>query len=183
MNNKLNKVFKVFVSVLLAVILSVSGVITSFADTIGTENKAKRTIMVYMDGSSSEENNPVCSAMLEEYMNAKFDRNYIRIIIMTGGSMKWHLDSKYLRDQDGNSGTLNEISNEYNQIWEVFGTTDDSEGYLKLLDADGVTGDGADARKSEDELMSNPETLKEFINYARNYAPAERYGLILNDHG
>lgn len=183
MNNKLNKVFKVFFSVLLAVILSVSGVITSFADTIGTGNKAKRTIMVYMDGSSSEENNPVCSAMLEEYMNAKFDRNYIRVIVITGGSMKWHLDSKYLRDQDGNSGTLNEISNEYNQIWEVFGTTDDSEGYLKLLDADGVTGDGANARKSEDELMSNPETLKGFINYARNYAPAERYGLILNDHG
>ena len=183
MNNKLNKVFKVFFSVLLAVILSVSGVITSFADTIGTENKVKRTIMVYMDASFSEQNNPVCSAMLEEYMNAKFDRNYIRIIIMTGGSLKWHLDSKYLRDQDGNSGTLNEISNEYNQIWEVFGTTDDSEGYLKLLDADGVTGDGADARKSEDELMSNPETLKKFINYARNYAPAERYGLILIDHG
>ena len=183
MNNKLNKVFKVFFSVLLAVILSVSGVITSFADTIGTGNKAKRTIMVYMDGSSSEENTPVCSAMLKEYMNAKFDRNYIRVIVITGGSMKWHLDSKYLRDQDGNSGTLNEISSEYNQIWEVFGTTDASEGYLKLLDADGVTGDGADARKSEDELMSNPETLKKFINYARNYAPAERYGLILNDHG
>ena len=183
MNNKLNKVFKVFFSVLLAVILSVSGVITSFAETIDTGNKVKRTIMVYMDGSSSEENTPVCSAMLEEYMNAKFDRNYIRVIVITGGSMKWHLDSKYLRDQDGNSGTLNEISSEYNQIWEVFGTTDDSEGYLKLLDADGVTGDGADARKSEDELMSNPETLKGFINYARSYAPAEKYGLILNDHG
>ena len=59
--------------------------------------------MIYLDGASSEANNPVCSAMIKEYVNAKFDRNKIRIIVMTGGSSKWHLDSKYLRDQDGKS--------------------------------------------------------------------------------
>ena len=148
---------------------------------VGNESKAKRTIMIYLDGASSEANNPVCSAMIKEYVNAKFDRDDIRIIVMTGGSSKWHLDSKYLRDRD--SGTLSEISNEYNQIWEVYGATNDAEGYIKLLDADGVSGDGEGARKSAVELMKNPDTLKGFINFAKNYAPAEKYCLILNDHG
>ena len=150
---------------------------------VGNESKAKRTIMIYLDGASSEANNPVCSAMIKEYVNAKFNRDDLRIIVMTGGSSKWHLDSKYLRDRDGNSGTLSEISNEYNQIWEVYGATNDAEGYIKLLDADGVSGDGEGARKSAVELMKNPDTLKGFINFAKNYAPAEKYCLILNDHG
>ena len=47
-----------------------------------------RTIMIYMDGAASEENKPVCSAMLKEYMESKFDRSSFRIIVMTGGSLK-----------------------------------------------------------------------------------------------
>ena len=31
--------------------------------------------------------------------------------------------------------------------------------------------------------MSNPETLKSFINFCVQYAPAEKYDLILWDHG
>ncbi|MBR3235119.1 MAG: hypothetical protein IKG11_05835 [Atopobiaceae bacterium] len=143
--------------------------------------RAVRTIMIYLDGASSEENTPVCSAMLKEYMASKFDQSQFRIIVMTGGSLKWHLDASYLRDKDGNVGTLTEISSEYNQIWEVHGAKDG--GYLRLLDGDGVSGDGADAKKSEQELMSNPDTLKGFINYAKEKAPAEKYCLILNDHG
>ena len=146
-------------------------------------NEVVRTIMIYLDAASSEENNPVCSAMLKEYMASKFDRSDFRIIVMTGGSLKWHLDAGYLRDQDGNAGTLTEISSEYNQIWEVYGATDDAEGYLRLLDGDGVSGDGADAKPSVDELMSDPETLQQFINYAHGVAPAGKYDLILNDHG
>ena len=142
-----------------------------------------RTIMIYLDGAASEEGNPVCSAMLKEYMASKFDRSDFRIIVMTGGSLKWHLDASYLRDKDGNAGTLTEISSEYNQVWEVYGATDDAEGYLQLLDGDGVSGDGANAKPSADELMSDPDTLQQFINYAHSVAPASKYDLILNDHG
>lgn len=46
-----------------------------------------------------------------------------------------------------------------------------------------MIGDGDDAKKSVDELMSNPKTLKGFINYAKRIAPADKYDLILNDHG
>ena len=150
---------------------------------LGNANEPARTIMIYLDGATSEENTPVCSAMLKEYMASNFNRSDFRIIVMTGGSLKWHLDAKYLRDQDGKSGTLTEISSEYNQIWEVYGAKDGAEGYIKLLDADGVTGDGADPRPSKDELMSDPNTLKGFINFASSYAPADKFDLILNDHG
>ncbi len=92
-------------------------------------DKPARTIMIYMDGSSSEEDKPVCTAMLKEYMASKFDSSQFRIIIMTGGSLKWHLEKECLRDKRGNADTIDEISSEYNQIWEVHGATD-TEGRL-----------------------------------------------------
>ena len=148
---------------------------------LGNDNKPDRTIMIYLDGAASEEKTPVLTAMLKEYMASKFDRSGFRIIVMTGGSLKWHLEASYLRDKDGNPGTLTEISSEYNQVWEVHGANDG--GYLRLLDGDGVSGDGADAKRSEEELMSDPDTLRKFINYAHAIAPAGKYDLILNDHG
>ena len=141
-----------------------------------------RTIMIYLDGASSEENGYACTDMLKEYMAAKFNRSDFRIIVMTGGSLKWHLEASYLRDKDDNPfPPTGEISSEYNQVWEVYGANDGS--YLQLLDGDGVSGDGADAKKSTDEPMSDPNTLQKFINYAYAQAPAGKYDLILNDHG
>ncbi|MBE6466120.1 clostripain-related cysteine peptidase [Denitrobacterium detoxificans] len=160
-----------------------SGLVATEDPSPGDGTKPFRTIMIYLDGASSEENNPVCSAMLKEYMASKFDRSDFRIIVMTGGSLKWHLDASYLRDKNGNAGTLTEISSEYNQIWEVYGATDDAEGYLRLLDGDGVSGDEANAKTSAEELMSDPDTLQQFINYAYSVAPAGKYDLVLNDHG
>ena len=89
-----------------------SGLVATEDPSPGDGSKPFRTIMIYLDGASSEENNPVCSAMLKEYMASKFDRSDFRIIVMTGGSLKWHLDANYLRDKDGNAGTLTEISSE-----------------------------------------------------------------------
>jgi len=176
-----------------AVILGVTASSLAFADngdlvaaeapSLGNNNDPTRTIMIYLDGAASEENGFACTDMLEEYMASKFNRSDFRIIVMTGGSLKWHLDASYLRDKDGNAGTLTEISSEYNQVWEVYGATGNAEGYLRLLDGDGVSGDGDNAKKSKDELMSDPNTLQKFINYAKETSPAGKYDLILNDHG
>ena len=149
--------------------------------TAHADGNPARTIMIYLDGASSEENGYACTDMLKEYMASKFDRSDFRIIVMTGGSLKWHLEASYLRDKDGAADRLAEISSEYNQVWEVYGANDGS--YLRLLDGDGVSGDGADAKKSAEELMSDPVTLQKFINYAHAQAPAGKYDLILNDHG
>ena len=146
------------------------------------ENEPARTIMIYMDGGASEANTGVCSTIIKEYLHASFNQDNFRVIVMTGGSSKWHLESQYLRDKDGGD-TLTGISNEYNQVWEVYGAQGEKEGYLRLLDGDGVSGDGDDAKTSEKELMYDKDTLKNFINYAKQVAPAGKYDLILNDHG
>ena len=146
------------------------------------DSSVTRTIMIYMDGGASEANTGVCSTIIKEYLRASFNRDNFRIIVMTGGSSKWHLESQYLRDKDGGD-TLTGISDEYNQVWEVYGAQGETEGYLRLLDGDGVSGDGGEARTSENELMYEKDTLKNFINYAKQVAPAGKYDLILNDHG
>ena len=144
--------------------------------------KAKRTIMYYEDGCDPETTAGAASANLVEAMNAEFDNEQIRFIVITGGANQWQMESKYLRDQEG--GPIDGISNEYNQIWELTGKADGAEhGYMTLLDGDGVTGDGADARKSEDELMNDPATLTAFIDWVHQRYPAEHYNLMLWDHG
>ena len=149
---------------------------------LAPESDPARTIMIYMDGGNSEANTGVCSTIIKEYLHASFNQDNFRVIVMTGGSSKWHLESQYLRDKDGGE-TLTGISNEYNQVWEVYGAQGETEGYLRLLDGDGVSGDGDDAKTSENELMYDKDTLKNFIGYAKQVAPAGKYDLILNDHG
>ena len=144
--------------------------------------EAKRTIMYYEDGCDPETTAGAASANLVEAMNAEFDNEQIRFIVITGGANQWQMESEYLRDQDGNP--IKEISNEYNQIWELTGKADGEEhGYMTLLDGDGVTGDGDDAKRSEDELMNDPTTLTAFINWVYERYPAEHYNLMFWDHG
>ena len=105
----------------------------------------------------------------------------------------------YLDDSKGG------ISNVYNQIWEAKGIdAADNPGKMVLVDGDGVFGDGADAKRSmirsEDydldeyegfnfdkqgdyEWMNEPEVLEAFINFGVENYPAEKYDLILWDHG
>ncbi|MBQ9042838.1 MAG: hypothetical protein IJ111_08480 [Eggerthellaceae bacterium] len=195
-NGTVARRFLIPLGIMLAMAAVILGVATSpaaFADdgdlaaggspSLDNANEPARTIMIYLDGAASEENGFACTDMLKEYMASKFNRSDFRIIVMTGGSLKWHLDANYLRDEAGNPDTLEEISSEYNQVWEVYPATDNAKGYLQLLDGDGVSGDGANAKKSTDELMSDPNTLQKFINYAYEKAPAGKYDLILNDHG
>ena len=144
--------------------------------------EAKRTIMYYEDGCDPETTAGAASANLVEAMNAEFDNQQIRFIVITGGANQWQMESEYLRDQDGNP--IKEISNEYNQIWELTGKADGEEhGYMTLLDGDGVTGDGPTARKSEDELMNDPTTLTAFIDWVYERYPAKHYNLMFWDHG
>lgn len=144
--------------------------------------EAKRTIMYYEDGCDPETTAGAASANLVEAMNAEFDNEQIRFIVITGGANQWQMESEYLRDQEGNQ--IDEISNEYNQIWELTGKAEGEEhGYMTLLDGDGVTGDGDDAKRSEDELMNDPTTLTAFIDWVYEHYPAKHYNLMFWDHG
>ena len=167
---------------------------------------AKRTIMLYMCGSDLEEDSGMASANLRQILSSDFGNGEdVRFIVMTGGSCQWHLERDYLVFPEGVSvpadavqhGNPNfddevptvednksEISGPYNQIWEAksAGAMSDDAGKLVLLDGDGLNDGRADAEGNE-EWMSDPDTLKNFIDYCETNYPAEKYDLILWDHG
>ena len=129
MNNrsetKRNRLSMTFI-ITLAISISLLGGAAVYAqDDSDPAPKAKRTIMYYEDGCDPETTAGAASANLVEAMNGKFDNEQIRFIVITGGANQWHMDSKYLRDQDGNP--IDEISNEYNQIWELTGRAEGEE--------------------------------------------------------
>lgn len=153
--------------------------------------RAKRTILLYICGADLEESCAMATYNLKQVMNAHFSSDEdVRCLVMTGGSFEWFMDSEYLRDPDGLGLAVSEetgeytISAEYNQLWEAKGADDpDHPSTLTLLDADGITGAPGTAVPSEEELMTDPEVLKAFINYGVMNYPAEKYDLILWDHG
>ena len=190
---------KRFLSTLICILLiaaigasqTVSAASIGSAPTASEGDKAKRTVMLYMCGSNLESESAMATYNLMQILNARFSSDDdVKLLVMTGGSYEWFMDSEYLRDPDGLGLAVSEytdeytISYEYNQLWEARGADDpDHPSTLTLLDADGVTGAPGTAVPSEEELMTDPEVLKTFINYGVAYYPAEKYDLILWDHG
>lgn len=146
--------------------------------------EAERTVLLYACGADLETAYGMATFNLHQILNAKFSaKEKVNVIVMTGGSMQWQLESKYLYDPETGKSP-EQISGEYNQIWEAKGAdAKENPGKLVLLDKDGITGDGEKALPSTKELMSKPETLKAFINYGVKNYPAKKYDLILWDHG
>lgn len=173
----------------------------------GDTGKAKRTIMLYDCGADLETSAAMATYNIEQILKANFSKDDgIRFIVMTGGSNQWQLDKDYLVFPEGNNvpddavagydpqimettdevlDKYSQVSNIYNQVWEAKGLDAvENPGKMVLIDVDGLGAGGeAAAVRSSEELMSNPETLKSFINFCVQYAPAEKYDLILWDHG
>ena len=169
--------------------------------------KARRTIMLYDCGADLETSAAMATYNIEQILKANFSKDEeIRFLIMTGGSNQWQLKKDYLVFPEGNNvpddavaeydlqtgevsdktlDKYSQVSNVYNQVWEARGLdAAEDPGKMVLIDGDGL-GSGGEAAtvKSADELMSDPEVLKSFINFCVQYAPAEKYDLILWDHG
>lgn len=167
---------------------------------------AKRTIMLYDCGSNLETDAGLATYNLLQILESHFSADDdITFLVMTGGSHKWQIDNRKLVFPDGvslpddavveydsvkrqyvdePSDPKSQVSNVYNQIWEAKGAdAEENPGKMVLLDGNGITGDEGDAVKSEKELMSDPATLKAFINYGATNYPADKYDLILWDHG
>lgn len=170
--------------------------------------KYERTILLYDCGADLETNAGMATFNLKQILNANFSKDdKVKFIIMTGGSKTWHLESDYLCDPDNKEPegeSIDKISGVYNQIWEAKGAdASENAGKMVLLDGDGILGDGENAKKAEAsfvyneetyttepeggaenyEWMTEPEVLKAFINYGVESFPAEKYDLILWDHG
>ena len=166
---------------------------------------AKRTIMLYDCGSNLETDAGLATYNLLQILESHFSADDdIKFLVMTGGSHKWQIDADNLVFPEGvslpddavveydsakreyaetPSDSKSQVSNVYNQIWEAKGAdAEENPGKMVLLDGDGIT-KANEAVKSENELMSDPDTLKAFINYGATNYQAEKYDLILWDHG
>ena len=192
----MKSMFKRGLSLLLSLILICSLVQGAAAATVtdsdtGNGDQAKRTIMFYVCGSDLETETGLASFNIKQVLEANFSAAAdVKFIVMTGGSLKWNLESEYLSDPNGLGLSVDEetgeytVSSEYNQIWEAKGAdAAENPGKLVLLDADGITGEDGEAVPAEDEMMGDYTTLQAFINYGAENYPAEKYDLILWDHG
>ena len=192
----MKSMFKRGLSLLLSLILICSLVQGAAAAALneantGSGEQAKRTILFYVCGSDLETESGLASFNIKQVLDANFSADDdVKFIVMTGGSLKWNLESQYLCDPNGLGLSVDEetgeytISSEYNQIWEAKGAdAAENRGKLVLLDADGLTGEDGEAVPAEDELMGEYMTLQAFINYGVENYPAEKYDLILWDHG
>lgn len=167
-----------------------------------TGTKAARTILLYDCGADLETKAGLATYNLKQILQSNFSKDdQVRLIVMTGGSDKWHLEKEYLYDPETGDAPEEGISVVYNQIWEAKGLdAAENPGKLVLLDRDGILGDGAEAKKAEGEYiedeiwgpayvtddvewMTDPEVLKAFIDYGAEHFPADKYDLILWDHG
>ena len=145
--------------------------------------KAERTIMFYVCGSDLETYSAMATHNLNQIVNAKFSaEGKVRVIVLTGGAKTWHFD--HAADTAGEP--IN-ISSECNQVWQAYGQdyTGNEKFRGKLIwERNGITtSEEQSAKRSADELTSDPETLRAFINYCVDNFPAEKYDLIAWDHG
>ena len=130
---------------------------------------AVRTILLWAGGANMDNpyDGPIADRLMK-MMDAEIPDS-VNIIVITGGnSMGWKPELPL-------EGT-DSIRTDCNQVWRMKGAHDGQRGALELLEKDGLPG-------AEKASMSHPDTLKAFIDYGAANWPAEKYDLILIQHG
>lgn len=137
-----------------------------------TAGKATRTILLYDCGSDLEGRYGMATWNLCQILESEITAD-VNVVVMTGGSKLWKTEPEYLEGAEVVS------PGQENQLWICSGRNAknavDGHGKMTLL-----TDMPSDI---ESTLMSDPQTLLGFINYAAEKYPAEMYDLILWDHG
>ena len=145
---------------------------------------AVRTILIYMCGSDLETDAALATANIDQILSSRFsENNEVNVVIMTGGADTWWLKEENCVFPSG--VLVNSFHDTYyNRIWEAIGLNAvENAGKLILRDGDGVLGTPENRNPAFNEAMSDPETLRAFINYGVENYPADKYDLILWDHG
>lgn len=115
------------------------------------------TLLIYMNGSNLESKNKLASADIEE-MKSSFkpdSLNRFTILLLMGGTQTWHTQETLCVPISNDSITYATVTD---------------KGIQKI-------------RTVEDTGIGTPETLTEFINFAKSSYPAKDYGLIFWNHG
>ncbi len=143
---------------------------------VSKADKADYTIMMYFCGSDLESAlGGSATSNIRQILESSYSKgSHVRFLVLLGGTSLWRLTEAELLDQ--NEKPMKEVDANRVSYWEVYGADAENEklrSKLKFI------------QNSADQLenTSNSETLKKFINWGVSYAQAERYGLILWDHG
>lgn len=112
------------------------------------------TLMVYLNGTSLETENSYASKDLSEMLNATIS-DHMNVLIYTGGTEEWHSETMGLPN----------IKENQNQLWKM----EDDE--LVLIK------DYANLN------MGSSTTLEGFITDSVELYPADKYGIVLWNHG
>ncbi len=119
----------------------------------------KWTVMVYLCGTDLETKAGAASFNLYEMLSAEFSDS-VDLVIETGGTQKWQTE---------------ELSDSFDGVDRI---RSDELGYYSIKDHKLIF------EKSEAQAsMGEPETLSGFISWCAQNHPADKYMLILWDHG
>ena len=151
-----------------AILLTVSLFGGACAAEAGKE-PAARTILLWADGArmDTSEAGPVANRLIK-MMDAEIPDS-VNIIVLTGGVSDGWIPDLPLEGADS-------VRTDCNQVWKMKGAHDGQRGALVLLEKDGLPG-------AEKGSLVHPDTLKAFIDYGAVNWPAEKYDLILINHG
>ena len=113
------------------------------------------TVMIYMLGSDLESSGGMATRDLQEILNADIADN-VNIIVETGGATQWQ---------------NNIVSAKTNQRYQCRNGSTIQDSLYLLQDNLGI------------KYMTDPDTLSDFITFCEMNFPANRYMLIMWDHG
>lgn len=157
---------------LICLFLAMNVCAVCLGETAEADGEAVRTILLYHCGSDLEGRYGMATWNLRQILESEIPSD-VNFVVMTGGSRVWKTDAEYLEGAEVIS------PNQENQVWICSGRNAENavngHGRMTLL-TDLPT-------DIETTLMSDPNTLTGFINYAAEKYPAQMYDLILWDHG
>ena len=165
---------------LAAVLLILLGMLFPACAEEAAGQRAKWTVMFYFCGSDLESGHSYASGNIGEiadcvtyealgtyYAGARkmeSDPNAVNIVLETGGSKEWHAQ-----------GLGMNVRTDVLQRWQVFPGKEYRES--------GRTGRIEQVWEGPLSSMAAPETLTDFIRWSAENYPAEKYALVLWDHG
>ncbi len=139
--------------------LLLTSILTLLACSAAAGESAKLTVMLYLCGTDLESDSAMASYNLNEIGQTTPNAD-VNLVIETGGTLEWHSED----EEFPYVGAA--IAPEINQYW-----TYGENGFTLARSLD----------RAYD--MTDPATLSAFINWSAANYPAERYVLILWDHG
>lgn len=154
-----------------------------------------RTMIFYLDGTDLESNVATGTGNILDLLRSNIPDN-TKVILVTGGTKTWHMnDMKTYKEYMfirlyGDKGSYESLTAEEkarvdsaaNELYERY-CTDISGFQIWDVENDGLANELRLLTTIEDDYILNPDRLTEVIDLATRYAPAEKYDLIIWDHG